>query len=130
MSNPFQKIAVLFVALIGAAAIAVEPNQSIAVERKVMSVDEVTVRTVEGKPAQLTIDAVGMVNSGGWTRPALRPGNGPAAEGTLVFEFVALPPSGPATMALAPIKATVTVEKPAAYRGVQVVAQSNTKTAK
>lgn len=130
MNNSLQKIALLCAGLLGTAAIAAEPPEAkVAVEKKVMSVEEVTVRAAEGKPTQITIEAAGMVNSGGWSNPALRPVRA-AAEGTLTFEFVARPPGGPATMALAPIKASITVEKPAGYREVQVIAQTNTKTAK
>lgn len=94
-----------------------------------MSVDEVTVKTLEIQPARLTVEASGMVNSGGWVRPALVAVKSDA-EGVLVFHFVAIPPSGIATQALMSVKASVTVDKPANFREVQVVGQSNAKTAK
>ena len=111
------------------AALAMGPEEKKPEPRKVLSVDEVTVKAAEGPPAKLTVEAAGMVNSGGWTKPALRLVVGNADPGTLVFEFVALPPTGMATQALMPVKASVTVEKPAAFKQVQVIAQTNTKTA-
>lgn len=132
MSHPLQKIALLITCLLGAVALAAEPPETkVAAERKVMSVEVVTVRPAEGKPAQITIEASGTVNSGGWSKPALRSVKG-AAEGTLSFEFVASapPPDAMVTQALVPVKASITVEKPANYTGVEVTAQRNSKTAK
>ncbi len=99
---------------------------------KVASVEAVTVEAAEGAPGRLTIKAAGMVNTGGWTKPMLRPveNAADAKAGTLVFEFVATRPTGPATMAFAPIKASITVDKPAGYSGVEIVAQTNRKAAK
>ena len=96
-----------------------------------MSVEEVTVRAAEGKPTQITIEAAGMVNSGGWSKPVLRPVKS-AVAGTLAFEFVASapPPDAIVTQALVTLKANITVDKPANYTGVEVSAQRNSKTAK
>ncbi len=132
MNNPLPKIALLFTCLLGTAALAAEPPAAkVAAVRKVMSVEQVTVRAAEGQPTHLTIEASGMVNSGGWSKPALRPVKG-AAEGTLTFELVANPPPPDAfvTQALVTVKASITVEKPAKFVEVQVVSQTNTKTAK
>lgn len=131
MNTPFVPLALLFTGLLGLVCTAGEPAAKVAAgaERKVMSVDEVTVKTLEIQPARLTVEASGMVNSGGWVRPALVAVKSDAA-GVLVFHFVAIPPSGPATQALVSVKASITVDKPANFREVQVVAQSNAKTAK
>lgn len=130
MNTSRLPLALLFTGLLGLVGTAGEPAAKpvAGAERKVMSVDEVTVKTLEIHPAQLMIEAKGMVNSGGWARPALVPVKSDA-EGVLVFHFVAAPPNGMATQALMPVKASITVEKPAKFREVQVVAQTNTKTA-
>ena len=132
MNNPLLKIALLFTCLLGTAATAAEPEPAkVAAERKVMSVEAVAVRAAEGKPTQITIEATGTVNSGGWSKPVLRPIKG-AADGMLAFEFVASapPPDALVTMALVTLKASITVDKPANYTGVEVSAQANVKTAK
>ncbi|MCE9609726.1 MAG: hypothetical protein K8R23_05910 [Chthoniobacter sp.] len=131
MNTSRLHFAVLFTGLLGLVCTAEESEAKVAAgaQRKVMSVEEVSVKTLEIKPAQITVEAAGTVNSGGWVRPALVAVKSDA-EGVLVFHFVAIPPSGPATAALAPVKASITVEKPANFREVQVVAQVNTKTAK
>ncbi len=126
-----KKIALLSAGLLCFTSIFAEPEApKPETTRKVLSVEEVTVQAAEGEPARLTIQAAGMVNSGGWTKPMLRAGKDAVKDGVLVFEFVATPPSGPATMALAPVKASITVDKPAGYTGVEIVAQHNKKAAK
>ncbi len=132
MNNPLQKIALLCTCLLGTAAAAADPEPTnVAAERKVMSVESVAVRAAEGKPTQITVEATGMVNSGGWSKPVLRPVKG-AAAGPLAFEFVASapPPDAIVTQALVTLKASITVDKPANYTGVEVSAQRNSKTAK
>ena len=131
MNHPLQKLALLFTCLLGTAIAAEPPEAKVAAERKVMSVEEVTVRAAEGKPTQITIEAAGMVGSGGWSKPVLRPVKD-AAAGTLTFEFVASapPPDTLVTMAFVTLKASVTVDKPAGYTGVVVIARGNSKTAK
>jgi hypothetical protein len=47
----------------------------------------------------------------------------------VVLEFVARPPTGMVTQALVPVKAAITVDKPAGYKEVVVIAQSNKKSA-
>jgi hypothetical protein len=127
----FRKPAILIACLMSGASLVAEPEKPDPGKvRKIMSVEEVSVRSVEGKPGRLTIEAAGMVNSGGWTKPILRLRKEPAKEGVLVFDFVATPPDGPATQALASVKASVTVDKPAGFREVEVVAQHNKKTAR
>lgn len=126
-----KKIVLLSAGLLCVTSIFAEPEAPKPdTTRKVLSVEEVTVQAAEGEPARLTIQAAGMVNSGGWTKPMLRAGKDAVKDGVLVFEFVATPPSGPATMALAPVKASITVDKPAGYTGVEIVAQHNKKAAK
>ncbi len=95
-----------------------------------MRVDKVTVNTLEIYPPRLSVEVTGTVNSGGWSRAVLVPVKSNNDEGMLVFHFVALPPNGMATQALAPIKASITVDKPANFKEVQVVAKTNTKAAK
>ena len=131
MNNPLQKIALLCTCLLGTAIAAEPPEAKVAAKKKVMSVEEVTVRAAEGKPTQITIEAAGMVNSGGWSKPVLRPVKS-AVAGTLAFEFVASapPPDAIVTQALVTLKANITVDKPANYTGVEVSAQRNSKTAK
>ena len=132
MNNPWPKIALLMTCLLCPVALAAEPPEAkVAAEQKVMSVEEVTVHTAGGQPTKITIEAAGMVNSGGWSKPVLRPVKG-ATEGTLTFEFLASapPPDAIVTQALVTLKAVITVEKPSNYREVKVLAQSNAKTAK
>lgn len=131
MTNPLQKFAVVFSCLLGSAVAAEPPPEKAGAEKKVMSVEEVTVRAAEGKPAQITIEAAGTVNSGGWSKPALRQVES-AAAGQLAFELVASapPPDAIVTMALVTLKASITVDKPANYTGVEVSAKSNSKSAK
>jgi hypothetical protein len=134
-TNPMKalskKIALLSAGLLCVTSLLAEPaSPKIDLTRKVLSVDEVTVQAAAGEPARLTIHAAGMVNSGGWSKPMLRAGKDAVKNGVLVFEFVATPPSGPATMALAPVKASITVDKPAGYTGVEIVAQHHKKVAK
>lgn len=98
--------------------------------RKVTSVEQVTVRTMESSPEQLQIEANGTVPTGGWTKPELRPSQEKGSNGTLVLEFFAQPPEGMATQVLSPVTATYTTAKPKDYKGVKVVAQTNSKEAK
>ncbi len=69
------------------------------------------------------------MNSGGWSSAELVPAKSDD-EGVLVFHFAAIPPNGMATQALVPIKASITVDKPANFKEVQIVAKTNSKTAK
>ena len=131
MNQSLLRLVLVFTSFLGVVTIAAEPapGGQPAAAKKVMEVESVTVKTVGAQPARLTIEAAGMVNSGGWKRPELVPVKSDA-EGVLVFHFVAIPPDGPATQALVPVKASIRVEKPANFREVRVVAQTNSKTAK
>ena len=130
MNKSLLHLTLLLTGLLGFVAIAAEPApEAKPAATKVMEVEEVTVKTVEGQPARLTVEAAGMVNTGGWAQPALVQVKSDA-EGVLVFHFVAIPPDGIATQALMPVKASITVDKPANFREVKVVAKTNTKTAK
>ncbi len=124
-------LTLLIAGLIGILCIGAEPSdKSDAVAtKKVMQVDTVSVSTLEIHPAKLKVDATGMVNSGGWSHPALVPVKSDT-EGVLIFHFMATPPDGMATQSLVNVKASITIDKPANFKEVQVVSQTNTKTAK
>lgn len=124
-------LALSFTGLMGIISIGAEPADKVeaGASKKVMEVETVSVNTLESNPAQLKVDATGTVNSGGWSQPALVPVKSDD-DGVLVFHFVAIPPDGIATQALAPIKASITVDKPVNFKEVKVVSQTNTKTSK
>lgn len=101
------------------------------VAQKILSVEEVKVKPVDDEPGKLTISVIGSVNSSGWTHPELRP-HASAEDGTLTFDFFALPPDAAQMRSpvLKKLFLTVTVDKPANYREVKVMARSNAMTAK
>jgi hypothetical protein len=59
--------------------------------QRISTVLEVVVKTLESNPPQFVITAKGVVNSGGWTNPTLRPFGTPR-NGIEDYEFVASPP--------------------------------------
>ena len=125
-------LALLFIGLIINLSIGGEPSDKAGAkpEKMVMQVDKITVNTLEIYPPRLSVEATGTVNSGGWSHPALIAVKSNNDDGVLVFNFMASPPDGMATQALAPIKASITVDKPANFKEVQIVAKTNSKTAK
>jgi hypothetical protein len=91
---------------------------------RVMRVDSVGVSV---KGAVLTVKASGKVSTSGWSSPALvRSSLSTRTE--LVFEFVAVPPSGLATQVISPIKASTTVTGVMPSK-VRVIAKTNEKAA-
>lgn len=134
MTNPVRNLGLLITCLLGTVAIAVEPQRAKdATVQKVMAIETVTVRATKDKPKQITIDASGMVNTGGWTNPALRllPNKSQAA-GVLLLEFVACPPppGSITTQALVKVRASITLDKPANFVRAEVTSNSNAKTAR
>ncbi|MDB6155232.1 MAG: hypothetical protein JWL90_3685 [Chthoniobacteraceae bacterium] len=83
---------------------------------------------LETAPAQIQVDARGMTNTGGWSKPQLRKKS--AKDGVYQFEFVAQQPGAIATQAFTKVAASITFPKPADIREVQVIAKSNLKTEK
>ena len=99
----------------------------------VLSVEEVRLAILKSNPPQLSIFARGTVRTGGWTNPELVEVIYivPPADGIYEYEFVATPPTGPATEALTPIEAeTVRHSIPPELKGVRVKAETNSKEAK
>jgi len=96
----------------------------------VLQVDSVDLRRLEGPPEQFVIVADGTVRSGGWMAPQLIPRHSgqPTADGIFEADFVAVAPSGPATMALAPISAQLDIGALGGrLRGVHIYAETNSK---
>lgn len=123
--------ALMLTCILGVLCHAAEPAAKVEphATKKVMEVETVTVSILESLPEQLSIEATGTVNSGGWKNPALVSVKSDE-EGVLVFDFVAVPPDGMATQALMPVKASIKVVKPANFKEVKVVSHTNTKSAK
>lgn len=100
-------------------------------KKPVMQVHELVVRILKSQPPQLSVHAIGSVNSTGWRCVQLQPMDDPDAAGTdadgmLDFRFVAEPPSGIVGWVIQPIAATVLVQAPPAWvRGVRVHAAGN-----
>jgi hypothetical protein len=96
---------------------------------RVLSVDALSVVrvTLPGGAPGLRVEASGTVNSGGWSAPRLveRPAIAIFPPPPLAFDFVATPPSGMATMALAPVRAFVELPWPPGASAVTVHAASN-----
>jgi len=100
--------------------------------QKVLSVEEVRVESVEDEPGKLTISVIGSVNSTGWSYPELRMRSPQTGDGTLTFDFFAQPPAPNDIVVhvLKKVHFTFTVDKPAGYKEVKVVARTNSMTAK
>ena len=100
--------------------------------QKVASVSSVELRAMPVFPpliSHVQVVAEGMVNTGGWSDGQLRL-RGMTPDGIVEFDFVAKPPTGVVTQALAPISAAVaTLPQPSDFRGVRVFAQTNSKEA-
>ena len=106
------------------------PTPSVVLPQKILSVEFVEVKPVEGEPGKLTIAVLGSVNSGGWGQPELRLRTPQPEDGILTLVFFAQPPNDLQMPALKTLKLQVTVNKPAGYREVRVVARTNSMTAK
>ncbi len=111
-------------------AVEVSPTPSVVLPQKILSVESLEVKPVEGEPGKLTIVVFGSVNSGGWGLPELRLRTPQPEDGVLTFDFFAQPPNDLQMPALKALKLKVTVDKPAGYREVRVVARTNSMTAK
>lgn len=83
---------------------------------------------LKGIPPGLNIRVTGDVISGGWSEPELHRRSGQLADGILELEFIAVPPSGPATDVISTIRAEATVEDMKGIRGVRISSKNNTLT--
>ena len=87
-------------------------------------------RVMESFPEQLYIEVRGKTRTGGWTDAQLRPLGSVGSNGVHEFQFVARAPTGFATHALTPVIATHTMQQPNNFRGVRVIAETNSKDAR
>ncbi len=93
-------------------------------------IKEVKVSILKPNPPILQIEALGEVNSGGWTQGTLLPYVYivPPKDGIYEFDFVALAPTGPATRALEDIEASYDWRDfPKDLKGVRVHGAENSK---
>jgi hypothetical protein len=98
---------------------------------KVMSVNNVEVVAMQSHPEQVVIKADGTVRTGGWTDPKLVPSAEPVRDGIYHFDFVARKPEGMVTQALTKISVSHNLgAKPENFRGVEIHAETNSKSAK
>jgi len=75
----------------------------------VLTVDSVRVMMNRKMPPGIVITANGTTRSGGWTELQLERLPDPDAS-TLLYRFVGRPPSGPATMEIAPVEARIALD--------------------
>jgi hypothetical protein len=126
-------IAVLLTAIVSLYGADKKKTAASGKQEKVMQVDSVSVSFIKTNPPQLKIEATGKVNSGGWTKPELKERIHivPPIDGMYEYDFVATPPSGPATQPILSISAeTVRRDVPKGMKGVTVFAAKNSKQAK
>ncbi len=74
----------------------------------VYDVSDIDVAVLESAPLQILITARGRTRTGGWSEPALVLDEEASSGHLLVYQFVAVRPTGMATQALMPIEASVT----------------------
>ena len=95
----------------------------------VQSVDAVDVQVVSRSPLVVNVAARGTANSGGWSNPRLARGGNVGQDGILELALIAEAPTGGATQALQPIRASDRYDElPPRFRGVRVLAQTNSVT--
>ncbi|HEY6044196.1 MAG TPA: hypothetical protein VIU43_04770, partial [Nitrosospira sp.] len=98
---------------------------------KILEVTEVKLAVLESFPPQLAINASGLVPTGGWVNPQLRPHVHvqPPSDGVYDFDFVADRPTGIVPQHVSPIHASYVMKTfPDALKGVRVQASQNSKT--
>ena len=108
--------------------LAQKPGASGVKTEKVQKTLSVQLALMKSKPPQLAITAFGQVNSGGWKNGALQPRIyiQPPQDGIQDLDFVAEPPSGPATQVISPITAHyVMISIPSWLKGVRVHSSTN-----
>jgi myo-inositol-hexaphosphate 3-phosphohydrolase len=96
--------------------------------KKVLEVVSVDLNILKSDPPMLSIVAFGKVTTGGWTDGQLVPYIyiAPPANGLYEFDFVATPPTGPATTVISPISASYVWENfPGDMKGVTIYASTN-----
>lgn len=87
---------------------------------RVMKVERVSLALAKSKPPKTIVQADGRVPSSGWSNPELAPWYyiAPPADGVLDMDFVADPPSGYVLPYLAPIHASIVIDRdPADFWG-------------
>jgi hypothetical protein len=99
---------------------------------KVYSIREVKIGftlSTDGAPPAMTVDATGMVNSGGWSQPELGVWMYivPPADGILSMDFMATPPSPGTivTMGFTEVHAQLLMPVPSWVKGVRVHGATN-----
>lgn len=96
--------------------------------KPILSVLSVQLWRIQPQPAGLAVVASGMVSTGGWRHPLLKPRfhHPPPADGFLDVDFLAEPPVGPVIQVLTPIAAqTVLQPLPEWVQGVRVHGATN-----
>ena len=94
---------------------------------KVFRVTRIAIRYIKGNSSTLSVRAGGIVSTGGWTDPELKPRNGGemSTDGLLEFDFVARAPNF-APDVITPISAEATICNCAdGVRGVRVYSKEN-----
>jgi hypothetical protein len=92
----------------------------------IQEIDCVKLILSKSNPPQLTIDAKGWVNTGGWTAPKLIPSKQHVSEGIYHFDFCATPPSGTSTDQYSPVSAYYKfADNPEDLRGVCIHSSLN-----
>ncbi len=124
----------IVVALIAIAAMSgCATSEPSAEPRRVMEVTEVKLAVLESQPPQLQITAIGNVPTAGWKDARLRPYTyvQPPPDGIYDYDFVAVPPDGPAATVITPVNATLRVSPmPEGIKGVRIHAQRNNMVAR
>lgn len=101
-------------------------------KKKVLEVQDVKLSILRIFPPQLNITAHGTVTTGGWKGAELIPYIyiQPPADGIYDYDFVAEPPEGIASQAIASIEANFRLESiPGNLKGVRIYASTNNKIA-
>lgn len=92
----------------------------------VQSVSDVTVQILKSFPPQLSIQAMGQVNTGGWANIRLEPAPTISPGQVLAFNMVGDPPTGPAIQVITPVQASIMLVAPGNMPAtVQVNASAN-----
>lgn len=96
--------------------------------QKILEITDLHVSILESFPPQIRVTAFGTVPTGGWTNPQLVPYTYVQAppDGIYDFDFVATPPTEPATQVISPIRVRMTVTDQN-IKGIRAHASLNSK---
>jgi hypothetical protein len=106
-----------------------DPGQPVSLPELIYTVDVIDLALLEKMPLALEVRAKGTARTGGWDEPYLRRAE-TSEPGVLTLYYLAMRPTGPATMALAPLEATPFKLDPLPdeMKKVKVIAETNEMT--